>query len=139
MSKEFKINDVILFNPDSFESSRCATSLHNHWIYCDGVKPWRNGTQIPFIKIAGFNHVPHFKYEQDVFSSSDSWVLTELAWSNVPCDTSSCMLVVDRKGVYVKLLPLNDDYKPPVQIDKMWIPISVLSHGIDVGLIRILS
>jgi hypothetical protein len=133
LKRSVQINDVIVFNPDSFESSRVDSELRN-WINCDGIKPWR-GSQVPFVSVAGFTSVldPHV----DTLVQGQ-WDPTKLEWSNVPCDATSCMLVVECEGVYVKLHPLNDDYKPSVTIDNLWISIAIIEHGIHVGILKIL-
>lgn len=137
MSKRIvQVNDVVVFNPDSFESSRVDPELRN-WIFCDGLKPWR-GAQVPFISIAGFTRVP-LGLELDVLAPGvGGWRATDIHWANVPCDAASCMLVVEREGAYVKLLPLNDDYKPPMPIEKLWVSASVLEHGAEVGILQVL-
>lgn len=136
MSREIQINDVIVFNPESFEASRMA-ALPNNWIYCDGVKPWR-GSQVPFVAIASFVRPP-LGNEMDVLKPDvGGWIARDLEWVYVPCDASSCMLVVELEGAYVKLLPLNEDYRPPIPIDKHWVSSSVLQHGLDVGILQVL-
>jgi hypothetical protein len=47
------------------------------------------------------------------------------------------MLVVEREGAYIKLMPLNEDFCPPNSIDKRWIASSVIEHGADVGILRV--
>lgn len=136
MSRQIQINDVIVFNPESFESSR-MNAMQNNWIYCDGVKSWR-GSQVPFIAIASFINPPNGTLEDVLKPDTGGWIARDLEWVYVPCDASSCMLVVELEGAYVKLLPLNDDYRPPIAIDKHWVSSSVLKHGLDVGILQVL-
>lgn len=135
MSRAIQINDVVIFNPKSFESSRLEPA--NHWIYCAGIKSWR-GNQVPFVALAAFIRPPQ-GHEVDVLKPrAGSWIARDLEWIYVPCDATSCMLVVELEGAYVKLMPLNDDYRPPIAIDKRWVSSSVLQHGLDVGIIQVL-
>lgn len=136
MPRQIQINDVIVFNPESFESSRMA-AMQNNWIYCDGVKSWR-GSQVPFIAIASFVKPPNGSEDDVLKPDAGGWIARDLEWVYVPCDASSCMLVVELEGAYVKLLPLNEDYRPPIPIDKHWVSSSVIQHGLDVGILQVL-
>jgi hypothetical protein len=135
-TKPIQINDVIVFNPESFEGSR-VNDTDKRWLYCSGVNPWR-GVQIPFVMLAGFANTPLGNDVEVLMSGIGGWLAHDLEWCNIPCDPSNCMLVVERDGQYVKLQQLNDDYKSPMSLERMWVSAAVLENGITNGIIRVL-
>lgn len=120
-----KINDILVFNPESFEDIRiaCGTVDDTQNIFYNGMSDWK-GKHIPFVTIFGKSDVDNF-----------------CIWTaiSIPCSVSTCMLVIENQNSHVKLLPLNEDYSPVERIDNMWIDIAVLQRGIDLKLIKIIS
>lgn len=135
MNNSIKINDVIVFNPTSFESSRINNNF-SKWISCEGYKNWR-GNEIPFIRLAILEKLPNDPI--DITNEQLSkWNISTLNWASIPCDSSSCMLVVEKESFYVKLVTLNENFKSPVDMNNQWVPVSVLEYGISVGILQVL-
>jgi hypothetical protein len=121
-----KINDILVFNPESFEDFRIASENENDIqenIFCCGMKDWK-GKHLPFVRVFGINDV----------ESCTTWSSID-----IPCSINTCMLIIEKQNFRVKLLPLNEDYSPIERIDNIWIDISVLQKGIDLKLIKPLS
>ncbi len=135
MSKNVNVNDIIVFNPKQFEVSR--TTEQSPWIRCDGLKYWR-GNQVPFVAIACFIQPPNGMNEDVLKYSHIKWNMTNLEWAYIPCDSASCMLVIENQGVYFKLMPLSEDFQPAVDVKNYWVSTSTLEHGINVGIIQVL-
>ncbi len=135
-TRTIQINDVIVFSPESFDGSR-ANDTDKRWLYCSGVNSWR-GAPIPFVMLAGFTRTPLGNDTEVLMSGIGGWTTQDLEWCNIPCDPSNCVLVVEREGVYVKLQQLNDDYKSPMALDRMWVSVAVLENGVEKGIIKVL-
>jgi hypothetical protein len=136
MKRSIQINDVIVFNPESFEGSR-MNDIDKRWLYCSGMNQWR-GAQTPFVMLAGFTRTPLGNDTEVLMSDTAGWTAQDLVWCNIPCDPSNCMLVVEQEGHYVKLQQLNDDYKSPMPLNRMWLSVAVLENGIETGIIKVL-
>jgi hypothetical protein len=129
------VGSILVFDPESFESSRLSDDGKS-WFYSTGTFVWR-GKATSFVKLAYFDSDPPLGKDVEVLMEDVSgWNLARLGWCNVPCDPSSCMLIVKREGAYVKMLPLSVDYKPPENLEDKWFSVAVLEYGSRTGLLR---
>lgn len=127
-----KVGDVLFFDPDCLEQHRLSShSKFKIWMLYGGMKRYGND-MVPYASIGMLDDLPEEEIDLDNIKIE---VLKSIRWRDIPCSSSSSFFVFDKKGSYIRIKQISDEYGD-LHIENKWMPSSALEYGLSVGLVK---
>lgn len=127
-----KVGDVLFFDPDSLEEHRLSShSKFKMWMLYGGMKQYGND-MVPYASIGMLDSIPDEEIDLDNVRLD---VLKSIVWCDIPCSSSSSFFVLDKRGSYMRIKQITDEYGD-LNIENKWVPSLALEYGLSVGLVK---